>query len=327
MKAVTLTILLILYLCVGVVWYILAKKDALKKKNNNLEANSIDGTIENGKVVVNSENVAQLDKVNKKTAIFNILLYFILFNILVSVVSSIGIVIYLKVNGIEYDLINPNSSLFDENVYNKMVVCLNPIIEIIIYGLAAIGIGLISKNILKEAFNGYTKKNFQFSLACVGFILVAGFVSSFIFTLFDINTSSSNQDAIEEMMFSSSIGLTITIIVTCILAPLVEELVFRKSIFDLIKDTNLAILISALLFGFLHVSSSSFSALTNMIRGEGNYLDFINELIQIIPYSLMGFTICYFYSLSKKNIATTIVAHAMYNTLSLILSIISYRLS
>jgi len=88
-----------------------------------------------------------------------------------------------------------------------------------------------------------------------------------------------------------------------IYAPLTEELIFRKSIRDVIKNKWLYIIISGLIFGGLHVVSS---------------IDSLIDLIYLIPYCSLGFVFASLY-IKTNNIYSTIVAHSFHNTLALLL--------
>lgn len=50
---------------------------------------------------------------------------------------------------------------------------------------------------------------------------------------------------------------------SCILAPIIEELMFRKTVFETIKNPHIATVVSALLFGFAH----GFTILPTLIYG------------------------------------------------------------
>lgn len=90
-------------------------------------------------------------------------------------------------------------------------------------------------------------------------------------------------------------------------APIVEELIFRKSIKNLFNDNVLFVLMSGLIFGLIHVV------------GTGN--EGINEILMGIPYIIMGLDFAYIYA-KTKNIFTTMTLHSIHNLTLLIIQFI-----
>lgn len=90
-------------------------------------------------------------------------------------------------------------------------------------------------------------------------------------------------------------------------APIVEELIFRKSIKNLFNDNVLFVLMSGLIFGLIHVV------------GTGN--EGINEILMGIPYIIMGLDFAYIY-VKTKNIFTTMTLHSIHNLTLLIIQFI-----
>lgn len=90
-----------------------------------------------------------------------------------------------------------------------------------------------------------------------------------------------------------------------IFAPLIEELIFRKTIKKIFKYKYLFIIISGLIFGILHIS---------------NFKD-INEILFSIPYIIMGIDFAYIYY-KTDNIFTTISFHLLHNLVLLIIQLI-----
>ena len=91
-----------------------------------------------------------------------------------------------------------------------------------------------------------------------------------------------------------------------VIAPIIEELVFRKTFRDTIKGKWAFILISSLLFGFMHVLVA-----TSLI-----------EMIFIIPYTLLGMAFAYMYY-DTDSIYTSILAHILHNTILILISILA----
>lgn len=94
-----------------------------------------------------------------------------------------------------------------------------------------------------------------------------------------------------------------------IYAPITEELLFRKSIRELINNKWLYILVSGFIFGLLHVTGMK-SAF---------------DLLYLIPYCSLGFAFAYTYA-KTSNIYSTISIHAIHNTITIILYLIGASL-
>jgi len=108
-----------------------------------------------------------------------------------------------------------------------------------------------------------------------------------------IKTTSENTQILMDITRS----IPIFMILTALIAPILEEIVFRKIIFGtLYKRTNFFIagLISALIFGFVH--------------GEPQH---------ILIYASMGFVFAFLY-VKTKRIIVPIIAHMAMNSLVVI---------
>ena len=113
---------------------------------------------------------------------------------------------------------------------------------------------------------------------------------------------SGNEESIRNLieivplyMFFSSV----------IYAPFVEEMIFRKSIKNLVDKKYIFIIASGLIFGILHIS---------------DYTD-INQVLLGIPYIIMGLDFAYIYY-KTNNIFTTMSFHLVHNLLLYIVQIV-----
>lgn len=100
-------------------------------------------------------------------------------------------------------------------------------------------------------------------------------------------TGSNNQNLIEQ---SSTMMPFLTILSTCLVAPIVEECVFRSGLFAFIRkkfNFFLAALLSSVFFASLHFSEALFT---------GNF----NDLSYLIVYTAIGFVFAYAYEKSDS---------------------------
>ena len=155
---------------------------------------------------------------------------------------------------------------------------------------------------LKEYFNKNFKKNIKQSIKYWLIGLSIMIASNLIISLITSDIAG-NEEAVREMIDKFPLYMAFQVI---IYAPLTEEIIFRKSIRKITNNKYLYILLSGLIFGSLHVISSITTPL---------------DWLYLIPYSALGFTFAISYT-KTNNIFSTIVAHAIHNTLAFILYIL-----
>ena len=103
----------------------------------------------------------------------------------------------------------------------------------------------------------------------------------------------ANEETVQALLDSEPI---LAFIATTLFAPIIEELIYRKSLQDCFRNKTLYIVISGLIFGLIHVIGSS------------NPLDYLF----IISYGLFG--ACFAKILSDTdNIYSTIMVHMFHN--------------
>lgn len=183
------------------------------------------------------------------------------------------------------------------------------------------------KNDFRPFFNRFWK-----NVGIIGVIVVLSFSLSFIANLITqllgITDEAVNQGGLISMLKYASTGELITLIILfCVLVPIIEELVFRKALYGLIKEivqkftvkfkpewdvervtkfvSISAIVLSGLIFGLIHVS--------------GDY-------IYLIHYGGAGIILASSYYISKENIYVPLTAHIIQNTIGVVQIIIAINL-
>lgn len=213
--------------------------------------------------------------------------------------------------------------------YNDYILFYSSVTNLIIYILAAVILIVWLLPFLKEDWQKTRKRFFKTLLLglggwfiLIGMVFLASQLEASIRTALKIPTdvTPGNQQHIIEMFKSKYIGLIL--IVTLLGAPIVEELVFRKSMFGFLKnkfklEPIFLIIISGVLFGLIHIISPLLTALF-----DENYLNLVNELINLISYSFMGMAIGIVYFISNENIYAPMVTHFTQNLISSIGQII-----
>ena len=149
----------------------------------------------------------------------------------------------------------------------------------------------------KNNYGDYTDKAFKYWL--IGFVLMI--ISNYLIIIFSPVKTATNEESVRSIIRSTPI---IAFIFTCIIAPFLEELIFRKSFKDAIKSKWLFILTSGIVFGALHVV---------------NNIESLYGLLYLAPYSFLGiaFALTYY---ETDNIFSSIFIHFFHNTLVVLLS-------
>ena len=161
----------------------------------------------------------------------------------------------------------------------------------------------IYKKTIKKDFKNYFGKNIKnnikesFSNWLLGFGIMI--TSNLVIVIITNGQLAANEEAVRGLIDKYPLYMAFQLV---LYAPITEEIVFRKSIKDIIKNKNLYIIVSGLIFGGLHVLTSL-----------SNPLGFL----YLIPYCTLG---CIFAHLYQKtdNIFSTITAHSFHNTIALL---------
>ncbi len=215
-----------------------------------------------------------MDKVlGRKNLIFYFLWYTFILQVVIAIVLS---------NFTEYLTLNQ---------FNNYTLLIVNTIGLIYYFLK-------NKTYLKEEFIKYKKqaKTFFIKIVKWQFIIYFGnmIISLIVLEIFGL-IESENQMLVAELVKDN---IFISFFSIVVFAPLVEELVFRASIFGMFSRKK-AMILSSILFGLMHVAISVFS---------GNYMD----LTFFFSYAFIGFclSMCY---VESETIASPIILHGINN--------------
>jgi membrane protease YdiL (CAAX protease family) len=166
---------------------------------------------------------------------------------------------------------------------------------------------IIDKRALKRDFIAFRKKlGMNIGMIVSGFIMV--YVALYLSQLFmdyvlNVTSDSQNEQMIASMFSPEPLTLIALFFLLCILTPLVEELIFRKVIFNFFHGrfgNVAAVIISGLIFGIMHVVSFS-------------------DYLQAIPYVMMGMVFGVIYLRANKNIFVPIGVHVINNLISFLI--------
>lgn len=215
--------------------------------------------------------------------------------------ASLGIALilaYFLIPYIKYIIIYLlNGATVNENIS----IILSILIEIITLAVILL---LFHKKIekdyidIKKNHKKYFAKYFKYYLIGLGIMYISNAILIFGFK----NGIAGNEEGIRNLLGVFPIYIYISAV---LIAPIVEELVFRGGIRNIIPNNILFILVSGLVFGGLHL--------------VGNISSFI-DLLYLIPYSSLGIVFAYIYT-KTDNIFVTILLHTMHNGILIALQI------
>lgn len=152
---------------------------------------------------------------------------------------------------------------------------------------------------MRKYHKEYFKKYFKFWLISVGIMMLSNFIINFF-----VKTGiSANEETIRETFKISPIYIFFS---SVIFAPVVEELVFRQSLKNIIPNKYIFIIVSGIIFGGLHVITS---------------LTSVADLLYLIPYCAPGFAFAYILA-DSDNIFIPISLHFMHNGILIALQFI-----
>ncbi len=230
-----------------------------------------------------------------------------------SLIIAIVILIYSSVNStfsseqIWNIFTESDLSKLDPKYYETYAV-ISSLGNMISYIFIAAFVVFYLRNFLKEDAL-LLKEKWRFYLwlipVCAGVFYGLSYLIDFLIGL-AIKGTSTNQGSIEiSIQYGGAAYMFIAVV---LLAPLVEELIYRKTIFKLLEKKSIVIsyVISILLFTIPHMLSTPVS-------------DFGKWLLLCIPYAFSGFLLCGIYHISGKNIYVSWFAHMLNNLVAFIL--------
>jgi len=165
--------------------------------------------------------------------------------------------------------------------------------ELIILGVAIIALKDIIKRDLK-IFKDNIKAYLKYLLPrFLKFLLIYFIVSVVCTKLLSNGQKSENQEIVELLPIWYIISLVV------IIGPILEEFIYRGIPRRFINNKIIFIIFSAIIFGISHVLFEE---------------NFVNAIVHMIPYSVMGGFFAYMYA-STENITTSMLCHIVYNSI------------
>ena len=156
----------------------------------------------------------------------------------------------------------------------------------------------------KKSFKSSLKTGFKYYIMGIGAMIL----SSLFISNFTGGGTSANESNVRELLVSYPFLMLINI---SIIAPISEEIIFRKSIHTIIKNKWVRATISGLLFGGAH-----------LLTGDAIRLV---DLLYLLPYGSLGFVFSLM-DTDTKSTMTSMSFHAIHNTATGVLLLLVYSL-
>lgn len=257
-----------------------------------------------------------IDGSNKRSLAI-ILAYVIVFFLAGTFVAYLVLLLYALINHVD------PKALYDSegNLAGDAQLFVGSMTNFSVYLVGLVIILLLAKPYLLqdlESSRNNTKKFFVFIGQGILIYYVGNVIGNILTELLGITGDSENQKTIVALLQSKYVA--IVLLTTVILAPLIEEIVFRKALFDLLsKKTKMnsitIIVVSGISFAMIHFVM----AILDILLSEQGLGALLSELIYIVPYFISGLVLGYIYEKSERNILVPITIHMLNNILSAIL--------
>ncbi len=255
--------------------------------------------------------------------ISSVIFYLLFFVVLSSFIIMILYSISSRINGLDLSKLFKMSSIqfktkddldlfysYGSDYVTAYALC-NGWANFIGYFLSFLGVVISLIYYLKQDFINF-KKNYKKLLI---YTLASALIFYLVTTSVDylvgkFANDSQNQSTIVIILQNG--GKIPMIITTVIFAPVVEELIYRKVIFEYTRKINIALsyVISIVLFSLPHMISTD-------VDNVGIWL------LQLLPYVTSAGLLALIYHKSNYNIYTTIFIHIINNLLAVVLLFIS----
>lgn len=221
---------------------------------------------------------------------------------LISIFKAVGLfLLFFTISSIPILLFDIDIEKFSEfNIIVYSFVC-NIIFLIIIMACYYKTLKKDFKPFFKNFWKNF-EESFKYYIIGLGIMIVSNLIITFVLN----EGVGANEETVRSYIDIAPILMFFEV---ALYAPLAEELLFRKSIREVIKNKWLYILVSGFIFGSLHVLE----------------INSLIDLVYLIPYCSLGFTFAYIYA-KTDNIYSTISIHATHNAVTMILYILGASL-
>ncbi len=177
------------------------------------------------------------------------------------------------------------------------------------YLLIALGLVYIARNYIRSELSAAgedVKKILGHIFVAFLVMFVANIIIGVIFMALGHDRTAVNQEYLERLAESAPVVRTSLFVFAVLLAPVVEELVFRKGAMGLLArrfGLGAGLVLSSLIFALAH----GMDEISMLFVGE------FDQLLSLIPYFALGLIIGYFYHRSGNRIMVAVGVHMLWN--------------
>lgn len=274
------------------------------------------------------------DNIDKKVhdrSLYTVLFYALMFLFLGSFIIVILQQFYIETHNITKEMLDKNYIYYDQIVskienfssaYGNLLIYLITLAVVLFLMFDSIKEDLIktkrmgTKNIIKYCLIGY--------LIFITCSFIGNIFITYVGEILKIQAEPGNEQGINDIMASGTTNLIVMSIATVVLAPFLEEIVFRKGLFNLLSKKFKPIwiiIISGLIFGSIHIISPVILELNKLAQGTGGINYLIYEFSYLFVYGAMGIAFGLIYQLSHRNLTVTIILHMINNFISVLYTI------
>jgi len=221
-------------------------------------------------------------------------------NIIKFIITIIMFFFFSRMLGMFFRWIGIQPTMFDAKDYGYVDTLLELIYAVVIYLLYSKNMNkdfADTKNSFKTFINRVLKYFAVFFVLKIGSAIVTSIVG---FAIGAEIGESENQNMIIKITESAPLMMIIS---SVILAPIVEEGIFRLGLRKVISNDYLFIVLSGLIFGLMHIFPTDLSLSVALTYG--------------ITYVTMGIYLAYIY-VDTDNIWINIIIHALNNLISML---------
>ncbi len=273
------------------------------------------------KMQLKTTDIEVIEPIKRSKAWLGIGIYFACFYIVATIIQVFVLLIYNATHSIPIDQLEETSNDY---------LTISCICNFLTYIVALVALLPIFIKEVKKDFNLVKgEKNFYLGWWGKGVLIMYGLIilSNILITFFtfglETDNVSENEETINLIMNSGVGNLLLMGIVTVILAPIIEEIIFRKCLFGIFKKNNvLTIIFSALIFASIHVVPACLMIIGSMANGEATFVDLYLEFICIISYLGQAFAISFVYYKTKQNVIPCMLIHFTNNFIAFIATIV-----
>ena len=241
--------------------------------------------------------------------------YFVMYIIIFIVgVTSIKV---LQDSGVDFTCIMEATDLYSCPVELVNTYLRVNVISQLVGELAVIAIVVIMfRKYIKTAFTHFIEnKCYKWYLIGIGILYGGNIVYSIILEMLQLTSTSSNQDSVNELIFSSPLLGFLFVVVA---APLFEEIIFRFGVFRSFTHGNkkkliIGLVLTTLIFAGVHMISTFEAVWADPAAPDYELLK--SDLLSLPVYLIGAFGLTFVYYKSK-NIMTSMLVHMTYNGLA-----------